>query len=73
MRHTVDAVGQVAQLLGVVQHFDALGVGVVAHCEGSGDGGCKFPAARTILFILFVSYSFIYSFRFYFDFGLLAA
>lgn len=48
MRPTVDAVGKVAQLLGVVQHLNALGVGVVAHSEGSGDSGCKFAAARTI-------------------------
>lgn len=49
-KRTVDAVGQVAQLLGVVQHLDALGVGVVAHAERSGDGGRKFPAgADTIL------------------------
>lgn len=46
-KRTVDAVSQVAQLLGVVQHLDALGVGVVAHAERSGDGGCKFPAAQT--------------------------
>lgn len=48
MRPTVDAVGQVAQLLGVVQHLNALGIGVVANREGSGDGGCKFSAAQTI-------------------------
>lgn len=46
-KHTVDAVSQVAQLLGVVQHLDALGVGVVVHAERSGDGGRKFPAAQT--------------------------
>lgn len=48
MGPTVDAVGQVAQLLGVVQHLNALGVGVVAHREGSRDSGCKFAAAQTI-------------------------
>lgn len=68
MRRTVDAVGQVAQLLGVVQHLDALCVGVVAHREGSGDGGCKFPAAQTIIFIFY-----IYFFTFYFNIRLLAA
>lgn len=41
--HTVDAVSQVPELLGVVQHFNTLGVGIVADCEGPGDGGCKFP------------------------------
>lgn len=46
LTHTVDAVSQVPELLGVVQHFDALGVGIVAHCEGPGDGGCKFPAGQ---------------------------
>lgn len=46
-KRTVDAVSQVAQLLSVVQHLDALGVGVVAHAERSGDGGRKFPAAQT--------------------------
>ena len=42
--HTTDAVSQVSELLGVIQHFDALGVGVVADCERPGDGGCEFPA-----------------------------
>lgn len=46
LTRTVDAVSQVLELLGAVQHFDALGVGIVAHCEGPGDGGCKFPAGR---------------------------
>lgn len=40
---TADAVGQVGELLGVVQHLHALGVGVVAHREGLGDGGCELP------------------------------
>lgn len=40
---TADAVGQVGELLGVVQHLHALGVGVVAHREGFGDGGCELP------------------------------
>jgi len=31
VERTVDAVCQVPELLGVVQHFDTLGVGVVAH------------------------------------------
>lgn len=44
--HTADAVGQVGELLGVVQHFDALGVGIVAHRERLRDGGGKFPAER---------------------------
>lgn len=44
--HTTDAVSQVPELLGVVQHFDTLGVGIVAHCERPGDGGCKFPVGR---------------------------
>lgn len=44
MERTVDAVSQVAELLGVVQHLDALGVGVVAHGERSGNGGGEFPA-----------------------------
>lgn len=43
---TADAVGQVGELLGVVQHLHALGVGVVAHREGLGDGGCKFPVEQ---------------------------
>ncbi len=43
MPHTIDAVSQVPELLGVVQHFNTLGVGIVADCEGPGDGGCKFP------------------------------
>lgn len=68
MRRTVDAVAQVAQLLGVVQHLDALCVGVVAHREGSGDGGCKFPAAETIILIFF-----FFFLIFYFNIGLLAA
>lgn len=61
MGRTVDAVSQVAQLLGVVQHLDALGVGVVAHREGSGDGGRKFPAAQTMILALFI-YLFILHF-----------
>lgn len=40
---TPDAVGQVPELLGVVQHFNTLGVGVVAHGERPGDGASKFP------------------------------
>lgn len=40
---TADAVGQVGELLGVVQHLHALGVGVVAHREGLGDGGSELP------------------------------
>lgn len=67
MRRTVDAVCQVAQLLGVVQHLDALCVGVVAHREGSGDGGCKFPAAQTIIFI------FLFFLHFFLNIGLLSA
>lgn len=43
LSHTIDAVSQVPELLGVVQHFNTLGVGVVAHCERPGDGGRKFP------------------------------
>lgn len=45
---TPDAVGQVPELLGVVQHFDALGVGVVAHCERPGDGASKFPVHTNV-------------------------
>ena len=43
---TIDAVCQVAELLGVIQHFNTLGVRVVAHCERSGNSGCKFPVDR---------------------------
>lgn len=31
MSHTTDVVSQVSQLLGVIQDFNALGVGIVAH------------------------------------------
>lgn len=73
-RRTVDAVSQVAQLLGVVQHLDALGVGVVAHREGSGDGGGKFPAAQTMTFVSFIhSFIFLFILQFCFHNGLLAA
>lgn len=41
--HTADAVSQLSELLGVVQHFNTLCVGVVTHCEGSWDSGGKFP------------------------------
>lgn len=43
---TADAVGQVGELLGVVQHLHTLGVGVVAHRERLGDGRCKFPVEQ---------------------------
>lgn len=59
---TADAVGQVGELLGVVQHFHTLGVGVVAHRERLRDGRRKFPVEQVdgnrknktaILFICF--------------------
>lgn len=43
---TADAVGQVGELPGVVQHFHTLGVGVVAHRERLRDGRRKFPAEQ---------------------------
>lgn len=43
---TADAVGQIGELLGVVQHFNALGVGIVAHREWLWDGGGKFPVEQ---------------------------
>lgn len=43
---TPDAVGQVGELLGVVQHLHALGVGVVAQREGLRDGRRKFPVEQ---------------------------
>lgn len=46
LRRTIDAVSQVPELLGVVQHFNTLGVGIVAHCERLGDGGCEFPVGQ---------------------------
>lgn len=45
---TADAVGQVGELLGVVQHFNALGVGIVAHRERLRDGGGEFPVKMLI-------------------------
>lgn len=45
-RRTGDAVGQVGELLGVVQHLHALGVGVVAHRERLRDGRGKFPVEQ---------------------------
>lgn len=44
---TADAVGQLPELLGVVQHFNALRVGVVAHREGPWDGACKLPVEKS--------------------------
>lgn len=46
---TADAVHQVPELLGVVQHLGALGVRVVAHRERPRDGGREFPAERGVL------------------------
>lgn len=43
---TADAVGQIGELLGVIQHFNALGVGIVAHRERFRDGGGEFPVER---------------------------
>lgn len=49
MIHTADTVSQLSELLGVVQHFNTLRVGVVAHCEGSWDSACKSPVETFIL------------------------
>lgn len=43
---TADAVGQIGELLGVVQHFNALGVGIVAQRERLRDGGGEFAVER---------------------------
>lgn len=47
--HTTDAVSQLSELLRVVQYFNTLCVGVVAHRERSWDSGCKFSVEKLIL------------------------
>lgn len=42
---TVNVFSEVAELLSVVQHLDALRVGVVAHSEGPGDRRRELPVA----------------------------